>query len=194
MLFLSTTPLIWDGYKNLSFTLKDESYNVIYENLLKDKDYNILFLDGAMLQLKYRFGHDAVSEHVLAFYPCPDFARYQDDPAYFDEQIYRSDSLFTEMLDEKILCAPLRFDYNADDAIHVDVNHPKSHLTIGNYKDCRIPLSAPLSPNRFVNFILRNFYFEKFNQHFSDGFFACPITLDSSITTNEKKQLHFSWS
>jgi hypothetical protein len=47
--------------------------------------------------------------------------------------------------------------------IYVDVNHPKSHLTLGQYPNRRIPVNAPISPARFMKFVLRNFYHTAFH-------------------------------
>jgi hypothetical protein len=47
--------------------------------------------------------------------------------------------------------------------LHVDVKHPKAHLTLGQYPNCRIPVNAPMSPARFIKFLLRNFYHAAFH-------------------------------
>ena len=52
----------------------------------------------------------------------------------------------------------MRFDYDARDDQYRELAHPKSHLTLGQYRNCRIPVTAPLTPFRFIDFILRNLY------------------------------------
>jgi hypothetical protein len=88
---------------------------------------------------------------------------------------------------------PLRFDFDCRKEVVVDVDHPKSHLTLGQYQNCRIPVSAPLTPHHFIGFILRNFYnttYQKYSKQlsiFTDSFKA-------SITEREKELLHINIS
>jgi hypothetical protein len=53
---------------------------------------------------------------------------------------------------------PLRFDYDSQDASFVPVEHPRCHLHLGQFEGCRVPVSSPLCPTDFINFVLRNFY------------------------------------
>jgi hypothetical protein len=185
--------IVWDGFKDISFALQKEKYEVIYTECLKEKDFNILMLDGALIQFMYKFYRDNLLEHRLTFYPNPSIERFQDNPEVYEE-LYYGEKLFSEVFDEKVVCTPIRFDFNSDDNIHVDVDHAKSHLTIGNYTNCRIPVKAPLSPHRFIRFILRSFYREKFVSLFTDDTFKCDENLGETITGNEKKQVHMSWN
>ena len=43
--------------------------------LLADRLYNIRMLDGALLQMCYRFQRDVVIEHRLGFFPSPIWCR-----------------------------------------------------------------------------------------------------------------------
>lgn len=184
--------IIWADFKDLSFSLKNEPYDVIYDECLKAKDFNILMLDGAIIQFMYKFYREEILEHKLAFYPNPNLERFQDNPNQY-EDVYYGQNFFSDMYDKKIVCTPIRFDYNNSDSIHKDVLHPKSHLTIGNYPDCRIPIKAPLTPYRFISFILKSFYFEKFVNLFNNNTFDCNQNLGEMITANEKKHLHLAW-
>jgi hypothetical protein len=56
-----------------------------------------------------------------------------------------------------VLPVIIRADYNKDDVIS-KVHHPYSHITLGEYKNCRIPVNKPISPLSFVNFVLEHFY------------------------------------
>jgi len=185
--------IVWEGFKDISFSLQKEKYEVMYSECLKEKDFNILMLDGALIQFMYRFHRDNLLEHRIAFYPNPSIERFQDNPDGYEEQYY-GEKLFSEVFDEKVVCTPLRFDFNADNDIHKDVEHPKSHLTIGNYSNCRIPVKAPITPHRFIRFILRSFYYDKFDLLFTDDIFNCDRNLGETITTNEKKQVHINWN
>ncbi len=39
------------------------------------------------------------------------------------------------------------------------MHHPFSHITLGEYKNCRIPADRPVSPMQFVRFIMEHFYY-----------------------------------
>ncbi len=91
--------LVWERFKNLSFALKNERYEVLYKECLKEGDYSIVLIDGAIIQMKYRFYKDDVIEHVLAFYPSPYFERYQDNPEDFMETHFSGDEFFSEILE-----------------------------------------------------------------------------------------------
>jgi len=70
----------------------------------------------------------------------------------------------------------VRADYSRDE-IESEVHHPYCHLTLGQYKNCRIPIEKPISPNQFMTFILENFYYipsksfldYKFSKHVSSN-------------------------
>lgn len=36
--------------------------------------------------------------------------------------------------------------------------NPMSHLTLGQYENCRIPVSSAISPYQFISFVMKNFY------------------------------------
>jgi len=180
----------WQNFKNIAFTLKDEPYEKVYEECKKNRDYNFLLLDGAMIQMLYKFDNrDNLIGHILSFYPHYDFARFQDFPDEYEELFYGTKH-FTDILEGKAITFPLRFDFSQE---HTEFIHPMVHATLGNYRDCRIPISKPVSPYRFISFILRNFYSVKFyNLNLSEEF-EDNLTFDDTITENEKGLLHFTY-
>ena len=66
-----------------------------------------------------------------------------------------------------IVHVPLRFDYDASEDLHQIINHPKTHLTLGQYRNCRVPVSAPLPPIQFMGYLLRNFYHTAYRNYAS---------------------------
>lgn len=52
----------------------------------------------------------------------------------------------------------IRADYNRDPE-ESELHHPYSHITLGGYKNCRIPVDRPISPMKFVKFIMEHFYY-----------------------------------
>ncbi|MDE2699007.1 MAG: DUF2290 domain-containing protein, partial [Gemmatimonadota bacterium] len=78
---------------------------------------------------------------------------------------------------------------NAQDSLHQKLVHPKSHLTLGQYEDCRIPVTAPVTPLWFIDFILRNFY-NTADERYTDDLFAQSDSFTESIHPDERGVVH----
>lgn len=178
--------IAFPGAKSVSVALKDQSYDEVYAQLLQARAFNVRLLDGALLQLMYDFGPRALLRHRLAFFPSPSLAPFQDDP-----ELYLLDQWFSEIVSRRIVTFPLRFDYDARDGIHKPVTHPKSHLTLGQYELCRIPVTAPVSPYWFFDFLLRNFYSLAF-ERFAHCMPVHRICFEESIHAEERGVIHLS--
>jgi hypothetical protein len=146
------------GAPDIAISMKDQPYSDIYDLLDKAGAYHVKMIDGALIQMLYRFQRRIISEHRLCVFPAPFLEHYDNDPASYEQ-----DQLYADIVSKSIVHVPIRFDYCAADALHVDVRHPKSHLTLGQYPNCRIPVNAPISPARFIKFVLRNFYHTAFH-------------------------------
>ncbi len=181
--------IVWDNYKGLAFSLQNEPYETIFDQCRKERDFNFMLIDGSLIQLQYRIKGNNLIEHILRFLPNPSFEKYQDNPEEFEE-LYYGIELFTNILDKKTIVFPIRFDFSN---IHKEILHPKVHATFGNYKDCRIPISKPISPKRFVSFILRNFYNYKFIDSGIESQLISSIVFEEDIADNEKKLIHLAY-
>jgi hypothetical protein len=84
---------------------------------------------------------------------------------------------------------PIRFDYDMREGIYQELEHPKSHLTLGQYENCRIPVSSPLTPFYFIQFILRNFYHTAHNKY-ADRLPRFGQIFDETIMAAEKQVIH----
>ncbi len=141
------------GHHDLSITLKNIPYKAIYEELIKSKLFNIKLIDGGLVQFMYTFFNNELIKHRLAYFSSPFLESYQNDP-----EIYEDDDLYADFIQRNIVSFPIRFDYDIDNEKHIVISHPKSHLTLGQYLNCRIPVCSPVTPSTFILFILRNFY------------------------------------
>jgi hypothetical protein len=174
------------GAPNLSIAMKNLGYGEIYAELARTKSFNIRMLDGALVQFLYTFSGNDLIAHRLAYFPSPDLETFQSEP-----DLYLDDEIFADILKKNIVPFPVRFDFDASDEKHIDVRHPKSHLTLGQYQNCRIPMLAPLSPIVFIKFLLQHFYNTAYLVY--EDRINLPLTyFQSCITANEKKTLHVS--
>jgi hypothetical protein len=173
------------GNKDLSIALKNISYQEIYSELDKEKNYNIKMIDGALIQFMYTFDGDELKKYRLAFFPSPTLKEFQNN-----SEIYEIDEIYADIINKNIVTTPIRFDYDPNN--HISVEHPKSHLTIGQYKNCRIPMIIPITPNIFMDFILRNFYNTAHNKFSTTLNFDKIILFNNCINDDEQKILHVS--
>ena len=167
---------------DLAITLKNVPYVESYAILRNNRAFNICLIDGGMVQALYRFSGKTLVRHRLAFFPSPDLLEYQNN-----SEIYDLDELYGDVTERNVVTVPIRFDFDPNAA--VDYDHPTSHVTIGQYKNCRIPVSGAVSPFFFVNFLLRAFYntpFRKFCSEIREG----RQFLEETITTRERHHMH----
>lgn len=148
------------GGTDLSIVLKNRTYKEIYDELLKAQAFNLRMLDGALIQLMYKFQGSDLQSHRLAFFPSPYLEEFQNNP-----KIYEEDDIYADIIKKNIVPFPLRFDFDCRKKVAIVMDHPLSHLTLGQYQNCRIPVSAPLTPSIFIDFILRHFYNTAFKQY-----------------------------
>lgn len=178
--------VVYNGFNDISIALKNVEYHDIYNYLEKNRQFNFKLIDGGLIQLLYLFDNKGnIIKHNLGYFPSPNYEPFQNEPElYLDDNNY-----YLDMTQKSILPVPVRFDYDPNPDNVKDVEHPICHLTLGQYKNCRIPVISPLCPVNFVSFILRSFY--------NTAIKTVPMTTKShtfqpTITVNERNILHLS--
>jgi hypothetical protein len=168
----------------MAAALKNVAYREIYAELEQARCFNLKMLDGALVTLRYRFHSGEVCEHSLSYFPSPDLEHFQNDP-----ELYLSDEVYADIIDRNIVPFPIRFDFSDDEEKFVEIHHPRSHLTLGQFKNCRIPVCSPVSPLTFGSFILRNFYNTAFRKYSEEIPAARPL-FGNTIARNEREIPH----
>ncbi|MFA6619095.1 MAG: DUF2290 domain-containing protein [Candidatus Neomarinimicrobiota bacterium] len=183
--------IYWDGFSDISYILKSEKkYETIYSEIRKKKDFNILFLDGAIFQFMYEFdfkGNDIIKQR-LAYFPNIN-TQILENVEEYSKNHYDSVELFSDINVKKDLVCPVHFDFDNDKSKYKESKHTYSHCTIANYKNCRIPVSSPITPYRFIQFILKNFYNELYEKDYKRKF-ECSIPMKNFLTPMEKREMH----
>ncbi|MEO0056731.1 MAG: hypothetical protein RIT17_167, partial [Pseudomonadota bacterium] len=172
------------GDDRLSSTLRNVRYEDAYRELRGERAYNVLLIDGAILQFLYKFEGGLLTKHRLAFFPSPDLLEFQNN-----SEIYDADEIYGDVVDKGVVTSPIRFDFDRENFIELE--HPMSHMTIGQYKNCRIPVTGALSPAQFGEFVLRSFYNTGFRKFLADCDFG-DNSFSPTIADNERKICHFS--
>lgn len=175
----------FEGSEHVAFALRNRPYEEIYQHLLRQRAYNVKMLDGALIQMMYTFADEGLQRHRLAFFPAPHLEDFQNDP-----QVYLDDELHADVVARSVVSFPLRFDHH-DEPDGRELVHPKSHLTLGQYRDCRIPVTAPMSPFWFMDFVLRNFYHTAFLKY-ADRLPRQSGDFAPSIRPSEQAVVHLS--
>lgn len=170
--------------EDLSVVLKNQPYREIYTELDRAQAYNLKMVDGALIQMMYRFQGGYIKSHRLAFYPSPDLEEFQNN-----SDIYENDEIFADIVMKNIVAFPLRFDFDKNPELYQELNHPYSHLTLGQYKNCRIPVSAPITPFAFIDFILRSFYNTAYRKYSSE-ISLFPEVFVNTISNMEREVIH----
>ncbi len=183
-LSVSHSELTFPGSTHLSLALKDKAYLEIYESLAAERAYCALLPDGAMIQMSYVFNEGNLERHRLAFFPSPHLEDFQRDPS-----IYMEEEMYSDVVGRNVVPFPIRFDFDCREGIWKELEHPQSHMTLGQYEECRIPVSAPITPYRFVDFILRNFYQSAFIEY-SKGFAVMRDEFDDCVQKLEEEVVH----
>lgn len=171
----------FEGSEHVSIALRNRAYDESYQHLVQARAYNVKMLDGALIQMMYEFSGESLQRHRLAFFPAPHLEEFQNNP-----DIYLEDAIYADMVARYIVPFPVRFDYNVRNSRRQTLAHPMSHLTLGQYKNCRIPVTAPVTPFWFIDFILRNFYHPEWAERLPNR----GDSFDRSILPSEQGVVH----
>jgi hypothetical protein len=178
------TEVTFPGAGRVTLAMKNRPYVEIYGELLYERAYNLRMPDGALIQMMYLFARQNIEMHRLAFFSSPHLEEFQNNP-----DIYLEDAIYADVVSPNIVAFPLRFDFDSREEAFREIEHPRSHLSLGQYENCRIPVSSPITPFWFADFILRNFYHTAFLRYADDlpRFAEC---FDESIAASESQLIH----
>lgn len=171
-----------------SIALKNVDYCDIYRELESNQLFHIKLPDGGLLVFQYSFDEkDVLRKHRLGFFPSPVLPTVEEAP-----ELYQYDELYGDILLRQIVRFPIRFDF--DPKNYRPKYHAHSHLTLGQFENCRIPVTHAVSPNGFLLFVLRNFYHRLYlrNMNVFEKKLAICMTA-ACITKYERGLPHFGF-
>ena len=174
----------FEGADHVSVALRNRSCEEIYHHLTEARAYNVRMPDGALIQMMYRFLNGTLQNHRLAFFPSTQLEAFQNNP-----QIYLQEEIYADIVARNIVPFPLRFDYDSQEQTSQELLHPKSHLTLGQYENCRIPVTTPITPVRFADFVLRSFYHTSFIRY-AESLPSFAESFGESILPSERNVIH----
>ena len=180
--------LMWVRGRPNSIIIRNPATASDYIRLIESEDYSYLMEDGGIVQVALTYDRGQLVRHCLVYFPCP----YAIEP----EIARRFEGSFLELIyesradaEEELLRTPIRFDFAPE---QVGDFHPSCHLTI-NGRGCRVPVRSPVSFDRFMEFVLENFYREALEvsgirllgRHRADE--------DVVLTEKEMRRMHLNW-
>lgn len=169
-----------------------ESKNIMYDvfldakgmlnDILDNRQYVIELYDKSIFQFECIVTDNKILKLRMAFLKKDNIIWEIEKINLYESQEDEQDDWFEINYGIPVM---IRVDY--DPSEYVDVIHSKSHLTLSNSQNCRIPMKTYFMFSEFVSFILINFYNIKIDKS--------PVCYNDciEISDNELKTFHISW-
>ena len=158
---------------------KHLSYSKLINELLENRQYNILMYDKSLIQAEFILDDNEILKERLVFIK-------KHNRIWNKSEIDECDALDEDWFsEEEGIPIVIRIDFSPKD--HKECEHSIAHFTLSNHECCRIPMKNAISFSEFISFILRHFYNAKLNHpvhRFQDS---------EVITEVEKKMIHINW-
>ena len=161
-----------------------------YREIVKSGAFTCLLFEGSMVRAAFSFEDEFLVSHSLLWWPSPfliDSSDLEVGPVLDIFDLYAASEDWHEQIQMR---TPVRFDFD----VKISSNdHPTSHLHMQSGK-CRLFVNSPVCFNRFIKFIFRNFYPDKYKQ-FSFWGDLENIRLHYSTEDNQvsSKYEYFAW-
>ena len=150
--------LSWVNHKTGKFNTNSEFLKLNqYRQILMNNSYLCIIYDGSIIRVSYTFENNVLIGHNLLWWPAP----YNYKGIISLDEISPHE-LIDEFLAEKEwyksldMRTPIRVDYDPIEGV-VSEKHPPTHLHM-QHGECRMYVDGPLCFNRFMKFILTNYY------------------------------------
>ena len=165
------------GFKNISYD-KSISTEEIRKSLLDNNQYCIQFYDGSIFSYEAIIKKNKIIKSNILFIKCYDANNDEEELTWQDYQ-------FDDGNDER-LGTPIYLRIDTDE-VNKKENHSICHLTLSNYKHCRIPIAYKISIQESLDFIVNNFY----------GIYDLnlpKLAHERCIDNDENKKIHLEWN
>lgn len=164
--------------------IKYDSYQEIFDKLLRDDKYTILLIDDSIITMQYIFDDNGkLLQHTLSFLP-----NYRQN-ILEDEEEMQEDADISPKEFSRRLSNYIRIDYG--ELGRQDYYHALVHLHIGVFKESvRMPLQCFLYPKEFLFLIFKYIY------HLEDDELVkleCGLPKHCLLKDNEMKKLRMAF-
>jgi len=150
-------PKLTSNQNYFNVSKKTPKYVSEFCKIIENSNFSFKLFDHSIIQCLYTFdGPDLIKQKFCYF----------EFPTGFDD-IFSNDAPNTNSSLSEInqnhwgIPTHLRIDF--DPERYDSVLHPKTHLSLGGNRDCRIPTSSPIKLIDFIEFVVKNFYHQHWN-------------------------------
>lgn len=194
-LYLDSNPLIvrdcegsqeeitWSGKngKNYMFATSMKAKDMLVK-ILDSTQFFIELYDKSIFQFECIVDNEEIKKIRMAYLKKDSKIWGVEELAFIESQEIVADEWFEKDYGMPII---IRIDY--DPLEYKDIVHSKTHMTLFNVTNCRIPMKKYFMFSDFVSFILNTFY----DIHIDKS----PVIYNENetISENEKKVWHLDW-
>ena len=164
--------------------VKYDTYQEIFDKLMRDEKYTILLTDDSIITMQYIFNSSGeLLQHTLSFLP-----NYRQNDYNSEDDMQGNADISPKEYSMK-LSNYIRIDY--EEKGREDYYHALVHLHMGVFKESmRIPLQCFLYPNEFLWFIFKYIY------HVDDSKLSrleCELPKNCLLKEKEIKKLRMAF-
>ncbi len=125
-----------------------------YLEILSSNAYQLLLVDYSIIRYSFVFDGAKLESQNILWWPCPVKMDLDTENEFGVTEGIRQIVNSASNQSEFIMRSPIRIDFDGNNNTSV---HPRAHMHIEHH-DCRINTERPVCFNRFVRFIIANFY------------------------------------
>ena len=183
---------------------RGKDYRILYQQLVDNRDYDILLYDDSMFQMSYENGEYRLLfiqnplEYITfeAFLVDNGWAELTDDTDKLYELFHEDYEQTLEGMKLNTGALYLRYDVDSQGRANNENIHAFTHLHIGLNNNVRIPVGCYMSPLAFTIFVIRHVYYDKWVETVRQDQLAfnhkdqCTPLPDTLWTVNEMKDFY----
>lgn len=151
-------------------------------------NFMAMLFDGSLVLTRYEINRDELTGHNLWFWPYP--VSIDSDVLLEYPPVDLLLSVREELYDTINMRSVVRFDYDLE---NVSADHSAAHLHFNHYR-CRMPVARPMSFNRFIKVIFKNFYPEKWEEEDIFNYITINTDLENHcLDPSHIYDVHLGW-
>lgn len=175
--------ITWSGKtgKNYMFDTSMEAKDMLVK-ILDSTQFLIELYDKSIFQFECIIDNEEIQKIRMAFLKKDGKIWAVEELDFIESQEVVVDEWFEKDYGMPII---IRIDY--DPSEYKDIVHSKTHMTLFNVTNCRIPMKKYFMFSEFVSFVLNTFYGVCIDKS--------PVTYNENetISENEKRVCHLDW-
>lgn len=125
-----------------------------YFEILSSKAYQLILSDYSIVRYSFVFDSAKLVQQNILWWPCPVQMDIETENEFGLIEGIRQKVAASNNQSEYIMRSPIRIDFDSTNDTSV---HPRAH-THFEHHDCRINSNHPICFNRFMKFVILNFY------------------------------------